>query len=250
MGSDQERPDPEETAKSQRDKAEDNIQTMADYADLVGDHAEAKYAESSELLAQGDNEGAREAKLDAIGWLSVKMWIVVGLVLIIALVAIVAGFDVFGPPDDVEAPWESSGGDSAPVSAPGDSAAGDSVALTDGPWRFFFDSSEAKAMYDIKFEEDGTCSVPGDTVVYAGEYTVDGASVEIVLHRRSDNEAKDGLGGVRTETVDWDEWFHMTRAGDTMSGSWEVERWQLEYDEGLLWEGVEDSGYVVFARPE
>ena len=35
-----------------------------------------------------------------------------------------------------------------------------------------------------------------------------------------------------------------------MSGSWEVERWQLEYDEGLLWEGVEDSGYVVFARPE
>ena len=124
------------------------------------------------------------------------------------------------------------------------------IGITDGPWRFFFDISEQTPLYDIKFEADGTCFVPGDKIVYGGKYFVNGANIEIELFRRYTAEAKDGEGNTRSEEVEWTEWFHMTRAGNTMTGSREVEVWRFSFDNGLVWKDNVISGEAIFSRPE
>jgi len=124
------------------------------------------------------------------------------------------------------------------------------IDIKDGPWRFFQDKSEQTSLYDIKFEADGTCYVPGDKIVYGGKYFVDGASIEIELYRRYTAKAKDGEGNTRSEVVEWTEWFHMTRAGNTMTGTREVEVWQFGFDRGLTWRDNIISGEAIFSRPE
>lgn len=122
--------------------------------------------------------------------------------------------------------------------------------ITKGPWRFFQDESEETALFDIKFEADGTCYVPGDPIVYGGKYFVEGARIEIELYRRYTAEAKDGKGNTRSQVVEWIEWFHMTRAGNTMTGEREVEVWRFGYDQGLTWRDNVISGQEIFSRPE
>ena len=124
------------------------------------------------------------------------------------------------------------------------------IDIRDGPWRFFQDKSEQTPLYDIKFETDGTCYVPGDKIVYGGKYFVDGANIEIELYRRYTAEAKDGEGNTRSEVVEWKEWFHMTRAGNTMTGTREVEVWQFSFNNGLIWRDNVISGEAIFSRPE
>lgn len=124
------------------------------------------------------------------------------------------------------------------------------AAITDGPWRFFGDSSEANALYDIQFEADGSCYVPGDTVVYGGKYTVDGDRIEIELYRRTTATSTDPDGKVYSAEVEWSEWFHMVRTGNTMAGTWEVEGWMFSYQDGLEMTGIRVNGPEIFSRPE
>lgn len=124
------------------------------------------------------------------------------------------------------------------------------IDITNGPWRFFQDESEETALFDIKFEADGTCYVPGDQIVYGGKYFVEGNNIEIELYRRYTAEAKDGEGNTRSQVVEWIEWFHMIRAGNTMTGSREVEVWRFDYDQGLTWRDNVISGQAIFSRPE
>ena len=124
------------------------------------------------------------------------------------------------------------------------------IGITDGPWRFFLDKSEQNPLYDIKFEADGTCFVPGDKIIYGGKYFVNGANIEIELFRRYTAEAKDGEGNTRSEEVEWTDWFHMTRSGNTMTGSREVEVWRFSFDNGLVWKDNVISSEAIFSRPE
>jgi hypothetical protein len=58
----------------------------------------------------------------------------------------------------------------------------------------------------------------------------------------------------RSAEVAWNEWFTLTRSGNTMTGTWTGEVWTYSYDDGFVLTGeVRDrslSGQVVFARPQ
>jgi hypothetical protein len=140
----------------------------------------------------------------------------------------------------------------AGVQAPShaDLQAQDPIPITDGPWRFFGDDSEQNPLYDIKFEPDGTCYVPGDEIVYGGIYTIEGNQITIEIYRRYLAESEDSEGNSRNQIVEWTEWFKMIRVGNTMTGIWEVEGWRFSYDEGLVMTGVRVNGDAIFSRPE
>ena len=121
----------------------------------------------------------------------------------------------------------------------------DLVALTDGPWRFFLDESEASAIYNIQFEPDGTCLVPGDDVVYACEYVQSGPAIDITLHKNWDP------GQAECPALfDTSSWFRMTRVGNTLDGVWEVQGLSYGCADGLEDGGIRVNGPDFFARPE
>lgn len=123
------------------------------------------------------------------------------------------------------------------------------IPLTDGPWRVFVDPSESGARWDVVFLAGGVCSIPGDPSVVSCTYVEDPPAVEITLDRHDAAEAQNADGDVRTGEVDWNEWFHMTRVGNTMYGPWEIESWIFSYDNGLEWRGNAIFRETAFIRP-
>jgi hypothetical protein len=123
------------------------------------------------------------------------------------------------------------------------------VELASVRWRFFRDPSEASPLYDFEFGEEGVCRVPGDTIIHACAYDVDGSSIEITINRSTEVTARNAAGAEWAAVVDWVEWFHMSRAGNALNGSWESEDWTFSYDDGLVRTGRSTHWTEVFARP-
>jgi hypothetical protein len=177
--------------------------------------------------------------------------------LLIALVVSFLATDMFGlggglsteEPDSAEALASDEGEaiqeDETPAPAGGDTDEGgdpptreeleaqEPIPLTDGAWRIFVDPSESAARWDVIFLGGGECSIPGDSSVVSCTYTESHPAVEITLARHDEPEARNADGDVRVGVVDWSEWFHMTRVGNTMYGQWEIEGWIFSYDDGL-----------------
>ncbi|MDA3935258.1 MAG: hypothetical protein PF636_00120, partial [Actinomycetota bacterium] len=121
--------------------------------------------------------------------------------------------------------------DEPPVDAPSvaELEAQEPIDITDGPWSFSREG-QSYVLYTMDFESDGTFDVPDDSgFVQDGTYIVDGDSVEIELRRQKTYEAEGPQNDKRTEDVEWYEWFHMTRVGNTMRGSWEGTDWEFSY---------------------
>lgn len=130
-------------------------------------------------------------------------------------------------------------------------AAQDPIPLTEGTWRFFADASEQDLLYDFAFEPTGRF-YEDDADHNEGAYEVAGPTVEMTLVRVDTMTASDGTSE-RTAEVAWQEWFTMTRVGNTMTGTWTGEQWRFDYDNGFVLGGVGDRGRpgaVVFARPQ
>jgi hypothetical protein len=143
-----------------------------------------------------------------------------------------------------------------PVESPGpteeptheDLAAQDPIPLTDGSWRFFGDATEAQALYDFVFLADGTFHESGAEHNH-GTYTEDGTTVTMELTRVHTVSASDGVNE-RSEEIDWQEVFTMTRIGNTLDGDWTKEDWIFGYDDGLVRRGMLEPFTGIFARPE
>ena len=124
------------------------------------------------------------------------------------------------------------------------------IDITDGAWSFSREG-ESYVLYTMDFESDGTFDVRDDSgYVQDGTYIEDGDSVEIELFRRTTLEAEGDSGKKRTEDVEYYEWFHMTRVGNTMRGSWEGTDWEFSYERGFEYDGTFVKSPIIVSRPE
>jgi hypothetical protein len=250
--------DPQETKPERPPNTFEAEQDFKDRLKILGDLADATEEEfrkgQAELNREGKGDWKNDSPPEPIRGLFILM-VLLAFVMILAVAAFyfTTGSDLLtGLREDPPAADSNISADPIPAEAPSheELQAQEPIPITDGPWRFFADASEESALYDIKFEEDGSCYVPGDQIVYGGSYTVSGNQIEIELYRRYMAESKNSEGDIRTQEVEWTEWFHMTRAGNTMTGYWEVEGWRFSYDDGLKWTGVSTNGPDIFSRPE
>ncbi len=124
----------------------------------------------------------------------------------------------------------------------------DPIAITAYPWIFIRNEGQGNSFYAIYFEPEGACSIPGNTSVYDCAYTVNEANVEIEIYRTVTAEYSNKDAG--SQVIDWKEWFHLTRIGNAMRGSYEIESWFFDPNKGLEWRGNQIISDTVFAYPE
>ena len=122
------------------------------------------------------------------------------------------------------------------------------IPLTEGTWRFFSDESEQSALYDFAFEPTSRFYESG-AEHNEGAYDVSADTVEMTLVRVATVSASDGTSE-RSEEIAWNEWFSMTRVGNTMTGTWTREDWYFDYDDGLVFRGLSEPQAGIFARPQ
>lgn len=121
------------------------------------------------------------------------------------------------------------------------------IPLTEGTWRFFADATEGHALYDFAFEPTGRF-YEDDAEHNEGAYEVAATSVEMTLVR-VDTVTASREGNERSQEIAWNEWFTMTRTGNTMTGTWDREAWIFSYEDGLVFRGMTDPATEIFARP-
>jgi len=159
---------------------------------------------------------------------------------------------VSGGEPSAQTPQDQAGGETEALPpSHAELAAQDPIPLTEGTWRFFADASEESALYDFAFEPTGRF-YEDDAEHNEGAYEVAGSTVEMTLVRVATVTASDGTSE-RSADVAWNEWFTMTRVGNTMTGTWTGEQWRFGYDDGFVLGDIADRnapGAVVFARPQ
>lgn len=183
-----------------------------------------------------------------------------GFAILIVLVAIIAVAIYFTKNTDILTGLREEPLVSIPeLDDPGDSSneytineleAQDPIAITAHPWIFIRNEAVGNSFYAIYFESDGLCNTPSYPTIYYCGYTVNGSNVEIELYLTYTAEAVTDKGDVRSQVIDWKEWFHLTRTGNIMRGSYETESWFFSYEDGLDWRGKQLISDTVFAYPD